>query len=153
QVDVRAAQGAVLGDVGDDVALAAGLVERLEGLPEVAAVASPAARGEGRAAHVQAHGDAVAVLGEHLGGPLGVLQRCGAEVDTAATGGERGGQRLVVPDAAGELDVHVHGGDDLSEQLRVAAAAEGGVEVDQVQPLRAALLESERRVERGAVGG
>src|SRR5699024_8103396 len=45
QVQVRAAQGAVLGDVRDDVALAAGLVEPLEGLPEVASLAGPAPGG------------------------------------------------------------------------------------------------------------
>src|SRR5699024_3427864 len=72
QVQVRAAQGAVLGDVRDDVALAAGLVEPLEGLPEVASLAGPAPGGEGGAAHVEADGDAVAVLGEDLRGPLRV---------------------------------------------------------------------------------
>src|SRR5690606_8784 len=141
------------GDVGDDVALAAGGVEALEGLPQVAALAGPAARGQGGAAHVEADGDAVAVLGDDVGGPLGVLERGGAEVHAAAAGGERRGEGFVVADPAGELDVHVHGGDDLGEEGGVGAAAEGGVEVDQVQPARAALLEGERGVERRAVAG
>src|SRR5699024_8050968 len=88
QVQVRAAQGAVLGDVCDDVALAAGLVEPLEGLPEVPALAGPAAGGEGGPSHVEADGDAVAVLGEDLRGPLRVLERGGAEVDASAPGGQ-----------------------------------------------------------------
>src|SRR5699024_11548481 len=70
QVQVRAAQGAVLGDVRDDVALAAGLVEPLEGLPEVASLAGPAPGGAGGAAHVEADADARAALGEDLRGPL-----------------------------------------------------------------------------------
>src|SRR5699024_9776602 len=153
QVEVGAAQGAVLGDVGDDVALAAGLVEPLEGLPEVPALAGPAAGGEGGAAHGEAHRDAVAVLGEHHGGPLRDHRRCGAEVHAAATGGQGRGEGFVVPDPSGQLDVEVDGGDHLGQQRRVRAAAEGGIEVDQVQPARAAVLEGERGVQRGAVGG
>ena len=62
QFEVRALQRAVLGDVGDDVAGAAGLLEAVDDLPEVAAVLGPAAGGEGGAAHVEADGDGLAVL-------------------------------------------------------------------------------------------
>ena len=85
--------------------------------------------------------------------PLGRLQRGGAEVDPAAAGGQRRGQRLVVPDAAGELDVDVELADDAGQQLAVRAAAEGGVEVDQVHPLGAVALPLQRGLERVAVGG
>ena len=62
QVEVRALQRAVLGDVGDDVAAAARLLEAVEHLPQVAALLGPAARRERRAAHVEADRDRLAVL-------------------------------------------------------------------------------------------
>ena len=83
----------------------------------------------------------------------GRLQRRGAEVDPAAAGGQRRGQRLVVPDAAGQLDVDVERADHPGQQLAVAAPAEGGVEVDQVHPLGAVALPGQRGLERVAVGG
>ena len=43
--------------------------------------------------------------------------------------------------------------DDPGQQLAVGAAAEGGVEVDQVHPLRAVALPGQRGLERVAVGG
>ena len=61
QLDVRAAQHAVLGHVGDDVARAAGVLEAREHLPEVAALLRPAARRERGAAHVEADRDLLAV--------------------------------------------------------------------------------------------
>ena len=48
----------------------------------------------------------------------GRLQRRGAQVDPPAAGGQRGGQRLVVPDAAGELDVDVERADDRGPAAR-----------------------------------
>ena len=59
-------------------------------------------------------------------------------------------ERLVVADAAAQLDLDVERADDLGQQLAVVAAAEGGVEVDQVDPLRAGLLPAQRRLERVA---
>ena len=152
QLQVRALQRAVLGDVGDDVAGAALGVEAGEGLVQLAALLGPAAGGQPGAAHVEADGDAVAVLGDGAGAPLGRLQRRGAQVDPAAAGGQRGGQRLVVADAAGELDVDVQLADDAGQQLAVGAAAEGGVEVDEVHPLGAVALPLQRGLERVAVG-
>ena len=106
QFEVRALQGAVLRDVGDDVAAAAGLFEPVEHRPEVAALLGPAARGERRAAHVEPDGDHVAVPADDVGRPLGVLQRRGAEVDARGAALERGLERCVVADAARELDLH-----------------------------------------------
>ena len=80
----------------------------------------------------------------------GLLQRGGADVDPAAAGGQRGRQRLVVADAAGQLDLDVERADDLGQQLAVVPAAEGGVEVDQVDPLRARLLPAQRGLDRVA---
>ena len=93
------------------------------------------------------------MLGDRPGAPLGRLQGGGAEVDPAAAGGQRRGERLVVPDAAGQLDVDVELADDPGEQLAVAAAAERGVEVDQVHPLGAVAAARQRGLERVAVGG
>ena len=80
QLDVRAAEGAVLVHVGDDVAGAAGLLEPGQHVVEVAALARPAARGERRAAHVEPDGDPVAVDRDGLRGPVGVLERGRADV-------------------------------------------------------------------------
>ncbi len=62
-------------------------------------------------------------------------------------------QRRVVPDAAGQLDLHVELADDLGEQFAVGPATEGGVEVDEVHPLGAVLLPAQRGLERVAVPG
>ena len=105
--EVRALEHAVLGDVGDDVARAALGVEAGERLPQVAALPGPAPGGEGGAAHVEADGHPVAVLGDGAGGPLGVLERGGAEVDPAAARGQRALERLGVADAAAHLDLDV----------------------------------------------
>ena len=150
QGEVRALEHAVLGHVGHDVAGAALGVEARERLPQVAALAGPAARGQGRAAHVEADRDPVAVLGDGPCGPLGVLERGGAEVDPAAPGAQCPLERLRVTDAAAHLDPDVEGADDPGEQLGVRAAPEGRVEVDEVQPLGALLLPGERGLERVA---
>ena len=63
------------------------------------------------------------------------------------------GVGIVVADAARELDLDVETADDLGEELRVRAAPEGRVQVDEVDPLRAARLPVERRAERVAVRG
>ena len=75
------------------------------------------------------------------------------EIDARAAGRERGAQRVVVADAAGQLDGDVEPADDGREQLTVVAATERGVEVDEVDPLGAVALPGERRLERIAVVG
>src|SRR5699024_7586225 len=111
QLQVRAGQGAVLGDVGDHEARAALGIEALQHLPQVAAVGDPAAAAQAplalELADVQADGHAIAVAADNLRAPLRVLQGGGADVDAAAAGGQRGLQRLGVADAAGQLDVDV----------------------------------------------
>src|SRR3546814_13329321 len=84
---------------------------------------------------VEADRDSVAVLGDRLGAPLGLLEGGGADVDPAAAGIHRGLERLVVADAAAHLDLDVEGADDLGLQLTVVAASEGGLQVHQVPPI------------------
>src|SRR5699024_2637023 len=157
ELQVRAGEGAVLGDVGDHEAGAALGVEALEDLPQVAAVGDPAAAAEAPLAldlaDVHADGDAVAVLADDALAPLGVLQRGGADVHAAAARGQRGLQGLVVADAAGQLHVDVELADDVAQQLVVRAAAERRVEVDEVDPLRAGVLPVRRGIEGRAVVG
>src|SRR5690606_16222284 len=129
QVEVGALEGAVLVDVGDDVAGAARGLQALQGLVQVAALTGPAARGQGGAAHVQADGDPVAVLGDDPGAPVGVLQCGGADVDAAASRGQRRVQRLVVADSPGQFHLDVEPADDGGQQFPVVAPAEGGVQV------------------------
>ena len=151
QGQVGAGERAVAQDVGDDVPGAAGLLQPVEHLEEVAALPRPAARGELVAAHVEPDRDPVAVLGADAVAPLRVLQRGGAEVDPGRAGRQRRPQRRVVADAAGQLDLHVEPAHDVGEQLGVGAAAERGVEVDEVDPLGALPLPGERGLERVAV--
>src|SRR5690606_20412616 len=120
---------------------------------QVAAVAGPAAAAQGGAAHVQTDGDPVAVLGDDAGDPLGRLQGGRAEVDAGAAGGERGGQGVVVADAAGQLHLEVHVDRDLGDQLTAVHGADRGGQVDQEQPFGAGPLAGEGGVARGAVGG
>ena len=93
QLDVRAAQRAVLAHVGDDVAGGAVALEPGEDLPEVAALARAAARGEEVVAvddaHVEPDGHPLAVLGDRPRHPLGVAQCGGAQVDPGTAGGQR----------------------------------------------------------------
>ena len=49
-------------------------------------------------------------------------------------------RRVVVPDAAGQLDLQPHRAGDLGDDLGVVPAAERGVQVHQVDPLRAGAL-------------
>ena len=140
QLKIGALEHAVLVDVGDDVASASLAVETLEGLPEVTALLRPAARRKRGAANIETDGDPVAILGNGRSGPLRVLQCCRAEVDPAAAGRQRGRQALGVTDATRHLDLDVEATDDAGEQLTVGAAPEGGVEVDQVDPLGTLVL-------------
>src|SRR5690606_13159516 len=147
QLQVRATQCAVLADVGDHVTLSTVGVQPLQYLPQVSPVGGPAAGGEPVFVtgdpHVQPDGHAVAVLADDARGPLRVLQRGGAQIDATGTGSQSRGQRLVVADAAGQLDVHVELPHHRGEQLVVVATTERGVEVDQVNPLGTVALPRE----------
>jgi hypothetical protein len=94
--------------------------------------------------HVETHRNLVAVLGDRLRAPLRVFQRRCADIDPGAAGGQRGRQRLVVADPAGQLDLNIQLADDLGQQLTIGAAAERSIEVDQVHPLGAVALPIQR---------
>mgnify|MGYP002651200757 CR=1 FL=1 len=144
QVDVRALQGAVLAHVGDDVAGAPLAVKAIEHLPQVAAVGDPAAAAQTPLSvdelDVESDGDAVAVLGDGPAAPFGAFQRCGADVHPRAAGVHGRLQRIVVADAARQFDFHVELADQIGQQFAVAASAECGVQVHQVDPLGAVTL-------------
>ena len=138
QVQVRALQHAVLVDVGDHVARATLRVEPGQHLVQVAALTGPAAGGQrsGRARRARRPPGRRGRDGRAH--QTGVLERGGADVDAAAAGADRRGQRRVVADAAAHLHVDVEPAHDLGLQLAVVAATERRVEVDQVDPLRPA---------------
>ena len=146
-------QRAVPGDVGDHEAGTAVRVEPGEGLPEVSALLRPSPGREPVPPHVEPDRDLLAELADHGPDPLRPFQRGGADVDAGAAGGERGRERGVVTDAAGQLDRDVEPAHHIGEQSRVGAAAERGVQVDQVDPLRPGLLPGQRGLERVAVAG
>ena len=98
--------------------------------------------------HVESDSDLVAVLGDDLRAPLRVLQRRGAEVHPRAAGRQRGGQRLVVANAARQFDLDVELADDLGQQFAVGAPPERGVEVHEVNPLGTVALPGQRGVQR-----
>src|SRR5204863_7616406 len=102
------------------------------------------------AAHVEPARHAVAVRRDRLRAPPGLLERGGADVHPAATSGHRRFERLVVADPAAHLDLDVEGADDLGLEPTVVAAAEGRVEVDEVDPLRAGLLPAHGGLDRVA---
>jgi hypothetical protein len=59
-------------------------------------------------------------------------------------------ERLVVADPAAHLDIDVDRADDLRLELAVVPVAEGSIEVDEVDPLRAGPLPAQRRLDRVA---
>ena len=151
QVQVGAAQRAVLEHVGHHVPGAALGVQPVQRLVQLAALGGPAAGGQPGAPDVQPDRDPLPVPGDDRPHPVRVLQRRGADVDPGAAGAERAGQRVVVPDAAGHLHLHVQAAHHVREQVRVGAAAEGGVQVHQVDPRGAGPLPGQRGLHRVAV--
>src|SRR5215217_3271170 len=65
---------------------------------------------------------------------------CGTDVDPSAAGRQRALEAGVVPDAAGEFDVEAGLSHDLRDELGVGAAAEGGIQIDQMQPFSTGAL-------------
>ncbi len=138
-----------------DEAAAAGRLQALEDLEQVAAAGRPAARLEGAAAGVEADGHRLAVAGAGLGDPLRVLQGGGADDHPGRAQLEQGVEVVGGANAPGGLDLDgPDGGDDAAQVLAVAgAAAEGGVEVDDVEPARALGGEAGGGLDRVAVAG
>jgi hypothetical protein len=150
-------EGAVLGDIGDDVPGAAVAFQAFEHLPQVTAVADPAAPAQPvlpiDLLHIQPDRDPLAVLRDRPRAPLRVFEGGGAEVDPGATGGHRGLQRFVVADPAGQFDGDIEFADDPGEQFTVGATAERGVQIDQMDPFGAVLLPRQGRVAGRTVTG
>ena len=91
-------------------------------------------------AHVQADGHLVVEPVDHLGAPLGLLQGGGADVDPARAGVQGGGEGLGAANTTRDLDVDVEITGDATNDLGVGPMTEGGVQVDDVQPLRTSTL-------------
>jgi len=80
------------------------------------------------------------VLRDRRRRPLRVLECRRAEIDAPAAGRQRRLESGRVADATGELDLQVEAPDDRVDELTVGTPAERGVEVDEVEPLRALVL-------------
>src|SRR5204862_1794137 len=130
QVQVGAGERAVAGDVGNHKAGTAVGVEPGERLAEVSPLPRPSAGGEPGPPHVEPDRDLLAAGGDDVPDPVRPFQRGSADVDAGAAGGQRGGERGVVADAAGQLDRDVEAADHAGDQFRVGAAAERGIQVD-----------------------
>ena len=141
QVDVGPGQHAVGGDVGDHVAGAAGRVQPVEGLVQVTALPGPAAGGEPAAADVEADGDLVAVASAitsaHHSGRSSAAVPMLTRVHPVARARSRLSSSRMPPDSS-TCNRIVRG--DLGDDLGVVAAAERGVQVDQVDPLGTGVL-------------
>ncbi len=92
------------------------------------------------------------MLGDGPRRPRGVLQGGGAEVHPRASRRERATQRGVVANTAGHLHLHVEARDHVGEEFGVRSATEGGIEIDEVDPLRSPGLPLERGGNGIAVG-
>ena len=103
--------------------------------------------------HIEANGHLVTIFVNHTGRPLRILQCGGADVHTCGAGVERGIQGGIVTHAARHLDVHLVSElpDDLTQLGAVVPRAEGGVEIDQVDPLRPGVHPRACGVERRAI--
>src|SRR3984885_10689833 len=111
QVEIGSGQGAVFGDIGDDETRTAFAVKAFQHFPQVAAVGLPAAPPQPVITvddlHVQTYRDFVAVIGDRLGTPRRVFQRGRPEIDSGTAGRERGRQRRVVANTAGQFDIDI----------------------------------------------
>ena len=148
------AHRAVLGDVGDHVPGRAGLVEPLQHLEQVAAVAGPAPGREGTAAHVEPDRDPVAVLaappGRTTAGSSSAAVPMLTRAAPVASAARSDSSSRMPPDSSTFTSSRPT---TSASRCGVGAAAERGVEVDQVDPLGAVVLPGQRRLQRVAVDG
>ena len=105
--------------------------------------------------HIKADRHTIAVLLDDRSGPVRILQSGGADVHSGGAGLQCGFQRGVVAHATGHLDVHratqlMHDGTQL---ITVVTGTEGGVQIDQMDPLRAGFDPRASGFQRGAVIG
>src|SRR5690606_11270206 len=116
------------------------------------ALLRPASGREGCAAHIEAHSHSIAVAYDHVGSPLGILQRCGAEVDACGSALERGLEARVVANTSRNLNADVAVLlDHLANDRGVVAATERRVQIDEVNPLGALCHPFAGGVERVAI--
>ena len=80
------------------------------------------------------------MVGDGPSRPLRVLQRSRSDVDPPTAGRQREGQGVGVADPPGQLDLQIQSTDDVGDDLPVVATSEGGIEVDEVDPLGALVL-------------
>jgi hypothetical protein len=151
QVKVRAGQRAVAANVGDHVTSASVRVEPGQHLEQLPTLLRPAPGGQRRAAHVQPDRNPVSVARDRAAHPLRPLEGGRADVDPGGAGRKSCLQRLVIADTAGEFHGHLELADHGPQQVGVATTTEGGVKVDQVDPLRTVRLPLQGRVQRVAV--
>ena len=135
QVEVRTGQHAIGGHVGDHISATAGRVQPLQRGVQLATVAGPAPGSQGVAPDVEPDRDPVTEGADDLLTPFGAFQGCGTDVDPSAAGRQRTIEAGVVSDTAREFDVEARLSRDLGDELGVVAAAEGRIEIDQMQPL------------------
>ena len=140
QVKVRAGQHAIGGHVGDHVSATAGSVQPLQRGVQLAAVAGPAPGSQGAPPDVQPDRDPVTEGADDLRTPFGTLQGCGTDVDPSAAGRQRTLEAGVVSDPAREFDVETCMSRELRDELGVVPAAEGRIEIDQMQPFSTGAL-------------
>ena len=88
------------------------------------------------------------MFGDDLLAPLRVLQRRRAHVDAAGTGAQRTLEGSIVADTTGQFDIDVQGTDDIGELLGIGAAAEGRIDIDQVQPFSSLRLPAQCGLQR-----
>ena len=153
------AQRAVLAHVGDDVAGAA--VARRGGRgpprgrrrrsrqPRAASRWSPVDDRARRARRRPARRASAIARAHHSGSSSAAVPRLTRAQPVASARSSEASSRM--PPDSSTCDVQL--ADDRGEQLGVGAAAERGVEVDEVDPLGAVALPGQRRVARVAVGG
>ena len=146
QVEVRAGQHAVGGDVGDHEAGAAGRGPAGQGLVQLTALPGPAAGGElacrGRPGRWRSGRRSSAMISSHHSGRSSAAVPMLTRAQPVASARSRVSSSRMPPDSS---TLQPQLGGDLGDDLGVVAAAERGVQVDQVDPLRTGVLPALRR--------
>jgi hypothetical protein len=137
--------------VRDDISPASVRIQASQSVPEIAAVLRPAAGRERLTPDIQADRDPLGVSRYRRSHPFWRLKGGRSEVHPRGSGGQGRGERTLVADAPRQLYRNPDSSHDLGEQFPVVAAAERGVEVDQVDPFGSVSRPRECRLQRIAV--